>query len=228
MIIKDYKEMYKIQFDGVVCLAKIGDNKGIDGEVFKVVTGICFKNLKGKEIYKQERINSYICRFKSDTSFFNLEDIIEELALYVDKCDIETYFKNKIIDEVLENNNSALTTIRLFKKQYFQKKQEEIRKEIIEKNKEEVEKIKGDIEKVVKEISCYVECRIAKPNKNNDYHLEFMTRKTLKKFNVLTMYNNEEEVKKYNQVLQWLEEYLYYLSIKKNPNDYLEFDKIIK
>ena len=94
-IIKDSGIKCLGQFDGVIVYIKSAINKMfIDGEKKEVVTGICFKDLDGNVLYEQNNYNSYICLLESDSNFFNLNDIIEELALYVQHCDTEKYYKD--------------------------------------------------------------------------------------------------------------------------------------
>ena len=104
-IIKDNGIKCLGQFDGVIVYIKSAINKMfIDGEKKEVVTGICFKDLDGNILYEQNNYNSYICLLESDSRYFNLNDIIDELALYVQHCKIEKYFKDIIIIRLINSH----------------------------------------------------------------------------------------------------------------------------
>lgn len=229
MIVRDDKEITCLgQFDGIVCYIKTADNKGFNNDIFKVVTAICFTDLERNIVYKRESYNNYICRLESNVNYFNLMDIIQDLALYVDKNKDIEYFKNQVIDNILDNNYSGLITLKNFKKEYYNNIADQIRKEKADKCNKVINSIKNEIESTVKEINNYIEMRILKPNKNNEYQLEFVTRFTLKKFDTLGVYNNKEGVETYRSILKWLKDYLYYISNGHNPVNFLEFDKVIK
>ena len=119
-IIKDNGIKCLGQFDGVVVYIKSAINKMfIDGKEREVVTGICFKDLDGNILYKQNNYNSYICLLESDSSFFNLNDIIEELALYVQHCNIEKYYKDIIISNILNNKPVSKIALKKFVSEYY-------------------------------------------------------------------------------------------------------------
>lgn len=229
MIIRDDKEITCLgQFDGVVCYIKTADNKGVHGDIFKVVTAICFTDLERNIIYKRESIGSYICRLESTKDYFNLMDIIQDLALYVDKNKYIEYFKNQVIDNILDNNYSGLITLKNFKKEYYNNIADQIRKEKAEECSKVIDSIKGEIESTTKEINNYIEMRVFNPSKRNEYQLEFATKYTLKKFDTSGMYNNEEGIERYKNILKWLNDYLYYINNNYDPVKFLEFDKVIK
>ena len=69
--------------------------------------------------------------------------------------------------------------------------------------------------------------KICEPDYNNRYKLQFVTKKTLKEFSTLDIYNNIEGVERYKNILSWINEYLYYVSSDFNPVYFLKFDKVI-
>lgn len=215
------------QFDGVVCYIKTADYRSFEGKEFKVVTGICFNDLEGNTIYKRNEYNSYICRLESNKDYFNIADIIEDLALYIDKNDLEPYWKNKTIDSILNNNSLGLLALKRFKTEYYNNIEEQIRKEKSEKCAKIIEDIKLNIESIVAEINNYIEMRIFNPCKSNEYKLQFVTKFTMKEFETLSIYNNNEGIKEYESILKWLNDYLYYISNDFDPVEFIEFDVIL-
>ena len=126
-IIKDNGIKCLGQFDGVIVYIKSAINKMfIDGEEKEVVTGICFKDLDGNILYKQNNYNNYICLLESDSRYFNLNDIIDELALYVQHCKIEKYYKDIIISNILNNNPVSKITLKKFVAEYYSNIESEI------------------------------------------------------------------------------------------------------
>ena len=128
-IIKDNGIKCLGQFDGVIVYIKSAINKMfVDGKEREVVTGICFKNLDGNILYEQNNYNNYICLLESDSSFFNLNDIIQELALYVQHCDTEKYYKDIIISNILNNNPVSKIALKKFVAEYYNNIESEIKK----------------------------------------------------------------------------------------------------
>ena len=227
-IIKDNSIKCLGQFDGVIVYIKSATNKMfIDGKEREVVTGICFKDLDGNILYKQNNYNSYICLLESDSSFFNLNDIIHELALYVQHCDTEKYYKDIIISNILNNNPVSKIALKKFVAEYYNNIESEIKRKKAEQCKKEIENIKENIKEVVKDINKYTTMKICEPDYNNRYKLQFVTRKTLKEFNTIDIYNNIEGVEKYRNILKWINEYLYCVSSDFDPVYFLKFDKVI-
>lgn len=215
------------QFDGVVCYIKTADYRSFDGKEFKVVTGICFNDLEGNTVYKRNEYNSYICRLESNKDYFNISDIIEDLALYIDKSELEPYWKNKTIDNILNNNSLGLLALKRFKKEYYNNIEDQIRKEKAEECKKVIEEIKVNINNIVAEINNYIEMRVFKPTKYNKYKLQFATKFTMKEFDTLSIYNNVEGIESYKNILNWLNDYLYYISNDFDPVEFIEFDIIL-
>lgn len=215
------------QFDGVTVYIKSATNRMfVDGKKKEVVTGICFKDLDGNILYEQNNYNNYICLLKSDSNFFNLNDIIYDLALYVQHCDTKKYYKDMIISNILNNNSISKIVLKKFIKEYYSNIDAEIKKEKTKQCKKEIENIKENIKEVVKDINNYTIIRMIEPNYNNGYKLQFVTKKTLKKFGTVDIYNNIEGVEKYKNILKWLNDYLYYISNDLNPVEFLKFDKV--
>lgn len=205
-IIRDYKEIECLgQFDDIVIYIKKADNKFLDESTDIVVTGICFKNLEGNTIYEYNSYNSYICRLENNKNSFNLHDFIEDLALYVSKCKIDIFYKNKTIEAVLNNEYIGLYNIKNFRKEYYNKIAEEIRREKVKKCYKQIEIIKKDIDKTIEDIKLNSKemIRINKPNKYNNYCYELMTKNTYKKLNILGIYENEEGIKEYKNILKF-------------------------
>ena len=227
-IIKDKGIKCLGQFDGVIVYIKSAINKMfIDGEEKEVVTGICFKNLDGNILYEQNNYNSYICLLESDSRYFNLNDIIDELALYVQHCKIEKYFKDIIISNILNNNPVSKIALKKFVSEYYSNIESEIKRKKAEQCKKEIENIKENIKEVVKDINKYTAMKICEPDYNNKYKLQFVTKNTLKEFSTVDIYNNIEGVKRYRNILEWINSYLHYISNSLNPIDFLKFDKVI-
>ena len=227
-IIKDNGIKCLGQFDGVIVYIKSAINKMfVDGKEREVVTGICFKNLDGNILYEQNNYNNYICLLESDSSFFNLNDIIQELALYVQHCDTEKYYKDIIISNILNNNPVSKIALKKFVAEYYNNIESEIKRKKAEQCKKEIENIKENIKEVVKDINKYTTMKICEPDYNNRYKLQFVTRKTLKEFSTLDIYNNIEGVERYRSILEWINEYLYCVSNDFDPVDFLKFDKVI-
>ena len=227
-IIKDNGIKCLGQFDSVIVYIKSAINKMfIDGEKKEVVTGICFKDLDGNILYEQNNYNNYICLLESDSRYFNLNDIIQELALYVQHCKIEKYFKDKIISNILNNNPVSKIALKKFVAEYYSNIESEIKRKKAEQCKKEIENIKENIKEVVKDINKYTTMKICEPDYNNRYKLQFVTRKTLKEFNTVDIYNNIEGVERYRSILEWINEYLYCVSNDFDPVDFLKFDKVI-
>ena len=227
-IIKDSGIKCLGQFDGVIVYIKSAINKMfIDGEKKEVVTGICFKDLDGNVLYEQNNYNSYICLLESDSNFFNLNDIIEELALYVQHCDTEKYYKDIIISNILNNNPASRIALKKFVSEYYNNIESEIKRKKAKQCKSEIENIKEDIKEVVKDINNYATMRIIEPDYNNGYKLQFVTKNTLKEFNTVDIYDSAEGVEKYRNILKWINNYLYYISSDFDPVYFLKFDKVI-
>lgn len=229
-IIKNYKEIQCLgQFDDIVIYIKKADNKFLDESTDIVVTGICFKNLEGNTIYEYNSYNSYICRLENNKNSFNLHDFIEDLALYVSKCKIDSFYKNKTIEAVLNNEYMGLYNIKNFRKEYYNKIAEEIRREKVEKCYKQIEIIKKDIDKTIEDIKLNSKemIRINKPNKYNNYCYELMTKNTYKKLNILGIYENEEGIKEYKNILKFFADYLYYTKCDFDPVEFLKFDKVV-
>ena len=229
-IIKNYKEIQCLgQFDDIVIYIKKADNKFLDESTDIVVTGICFKNLEGNTIYEYNSYNSYICRLENNKNSFNLHDFIEDLALYVSKCKIDSFYKNKTIEAVLNNEYMGLYNIKNFRKEYYNKIAEEIRREKVEKCYKKIEIIKKDIDKTIEDIKLNSKemIRINKPNKYNNYCYELMTKNTYKKLNILGIYENEEGIKEYKNILKFFADYLYYTKCDFDPVEFLKFDKVV-
>lgn len=215
------------QFDGVVCYIKTADYRSFNNEEFKVITGICFNDLEGNTVYKRNEYNSYICRLESNKNYFNITDIIDDLALYIDKCELEEYWKNKTIDNILNNSSLGLLALKRFKKEYYNRIDEQIRREKAEECKKTIEEIKVNINNAVAEINKYIKMRIFVPCKSNEYKLQFATKYTMKEFNTLSIYNNDEGIQEYKRILNWLNDYLYYISNDFDPIEFIEFDVIL-
>lgn len=229
-IIKNYKEIQCLgQFDDIVIYIKKADNKFLDESTDIVVTGICFKNLEGNTIYEYNSYNSYICRLENNKNSFNLHDFIEDLALYVSKCKIDSFYKNKTIEAVLNNEYMGLYNIKNFRKEYYNKIAEEIRREKVKKCYKQIEIIKKDIDKTIEDIKLNSKemIRINKPNKYNNYCYELMTKNTYKKLNILGIYENEEGIKEYKNILKFFADYLYYIQCDFDPVEFLKFDKVV-
>ena len=117
------------QFDGVIVYIESSINKMfIDGEKKEVVTGICFIDLDGYILYDQYNYNNYICLLESDSRYFNLNDIIDELALYVQHCKIKKYYKDIIISNILNNKPVSKITLKKFVAEYYSNIESEIKK----------------------------------------------------------------------------------------------------
>ena len=216
------------QFDGVIVYIESAINKMfIDGEEKEVVTGICFKDLDGNILYEQNNYNNYICLLESDSRYFNLNDIIHELALYVQHCKIEKYFKDIIISNILNNNPTSKIALKKFVAEYYSNIESEIKRKKAEQCKKEIENIKENIKEVVKDINNYTTMKICEPDYNNRYKLQFVTKNTLKEFNTIDIYYNIEGVEKYRNILKWINEYLYCISNDFDPIYFLKFDKVI-
>ena len=227
-IIKDNGIKCLGQFDGVIVYIKSAINKMfVDGKEREVVTGICFKNLDGNILYEQNNYNNYICLLESDSSFFNLNDIIQELALYVQHCDTEKYYKDIIISNILNNNPVSKIALKKFVAEYYNNIESEIKRKKAEQCKKEIENIKENIKEVVKDINKYTTMKICEPDYNNRYKLQFVTRKTLKEFNTIDIYNNIEGMERYRNILKWINDFLYYISSDFDPVYFLKFDKVI-
>lgn len=230
-IIRDYKEIECLgQFDDIVIYIKKADNKFFDESTDVVVTGICFKDLEGNTIYKYNSYNSYICRLENNKTSFNLNDFIEDLALYISKCNIDSFYKNKTIESVLNNEYRGLFNIKNFRKEYYNKIAEEIRMQKVNEYRKQIELIKKDIDKIIEEIKsdCKEEIRINYPDKYNNYSYELMTRKTYKKLKTLGFWDNTvEEIEGYKNILKFFTEYLYYIQSDFDPVEFLKFDKVI-
>lgn len=230
-IIRDYKEIECLgQFDDIVIYIKKADNKFFDNTESIVVTGICFKDLEGNTIYKYNNYNSYICRLEKNKTSFSLNDFIEDLALYVSKCNIDKFYKNKTIESVLNNEYKGLFNIKNFRKEYYNKIAEEIRMQKVNEYRKQIELIKKDIDKIIEEIKsdCKEEIRINYPDKYNNYSYELMTRKTYKKLKTLGSWDNTvEEIEGYKNILKFFTEYLYYIQSDFDPVEFLKFDKVI-
>ena len=126
-IIKDNGIKCLGQFDGVIVYIKSAINKMfIDGKKKEVVTGICFKDLDGNILYEQDNYNNYICLLESDSRYFNLNDIIQELTLYVQHCKIKKYYKDIIISNILNNNPVSKITLKKFVAEYYSNIESEI------------------------------------------------------------------------------------------------------
>ena len=228
-IIRDYKEIECLgQFDDIVIYIKKADNKFFDESTDIVVTGICFKDLEGNTIYKYNSYNSYICRLEKNKTSFNLNDFIEDLALYVSKCNIDKFYKNKTIESVLNNEYKGLFNIKNFRKEYYNKIAEEIRMKKVNKCKKQIELIKKDIDKTIEEIktTCKEKIRISEPSKYNNYCYELMTKNTYKKLNILGIYDNEDGIKEYKNILKFFADYLYYIQCDFDPVEFLKFDRL--
>ena len=94
----------------------------------EVVTGICFKDLDGNILYEQNNYNNYISLLESDSRYFNLNDIIDELALYVQHCKIKKYYKDIIISNILNNKPVSKITLKKFVAEYYSNIESEIKK----------------------------------------------------------------------------------------------------
>ena len=90
-----------------------------------------------------------------------------------------------------------------------------------------IEEIKVNINNAVAEINKYIKMRIFVPCKSNEYKLQFATKYTMKEFNTLSIYNNDEGIQEYKRILNWLNDYLYYISNDFDPIEFIEFDVIL-
>lgn len=228
-IIKDFKNTECLgQFDNVKVYIKKAINKFFDNTEGLVVTGICFTDLENNIIYKYNT-SQYICRLEKHKTSFNLNDFLEDLILYVSKCNIDKFYKNKTIESVLNNEYRGLYNIRNFKKEYYNKVAEEIRREKVKKCYKQIEIIKKDIDKTIEDIKLNSKemIRINKPNKYNNYCYELMTKNTYKKLNILGIYENEEGIKEYKNILKFFADYLYYIQCDFDPVEFLKFDKVV-
>lgn len=226
MIVKDFKGIVNLgQFDGVNVYIKKAINQNFDNELIEVVTGICFVNLEGEIVYKKRVYNTYICTL-DDKRVFNLMDIIDNLALFVDKSNMKKYWKDKIIDDILNNDYRGLLTLKLFVKDYYK----EVERKIKEKENniilEKVEKVKEEIKEVLKEINNYEVMKLIKPNESNNYTYEFYTKHTLKRFYSGCSANEELQVQ--YDILTHLNDYLYYLKNDYIPYYFMNFDKVVE
>lgn len=230
MIIRDYKKAECLgQYDDIKVYIKKADNQFFDGSVDTVITAICFTDLENNIIYKYST-SHYICKLEDKTNrSFNLNDFLEDLILYVSKCNIDKFYKNKTIENVLNNNFKGLYNIRQFKKAYYEQIQENINTKKAQEYKKQIDIIKKDIDNTIEEIktTCKELIRIHKPNKNNNYCYELFTKCTYKKLETIHIYNNEEGIKEYKNILKFFNDYLYYISIDYDAVEFLTFDKVI-
>ena len=127
-IIKDNGIKCLGQFDGVTVYVKSAISKMfIDDEEKEVVTEICFKDLDGNILYEQNNYNNYICLLESDSRYFNLNDIIHELTLYVQHCKVKKYFKDIMISNILNNKPTSKIALKKFVAEYYNNIEAEIK-----------------------------------------------------------------------------------------------------
>lgn len=225
MIIKDFDETICLgQYDGVVIYIKKAIDLTFDDEEIEVVTRICFKDLDGNIIYKRKKYTTYICPL-DDSRCFNLMNIIDDLALFVDKSDMDSYWKNKKIDEILDNKTNALSFLKRYVANYWKSIEEKIKQEEINLILEKVEVVKKEVDKVFNDINKYEMMRRAGANENNNFHYEFYTKDTLKRFK--SGLHADDELKVQNDILSHLKAYLNCLENDYIPKYFLEFDKVI-
>lgn len=114
------------QYDGIKVYIKTAENKNTFGDVDTVVYGICFTDLENNIIYKDHNYNNYICLLDSDSSRFNLTDILDSLACYLNNADTVAH---ELIQGVLNNELKALIELKRFIVNYYAQLENKLIKE---------------------------------------------------------------------------------------------------
>lgn len=223
MIIKDYDKRVLAQYDNVIVVVKEGENKFVDGTISKVVTCIYFYTLEKELIYKYENWNTYICRLVGTENSRGLNDFIDDLALYIDKCKTEKYWKDKTIDNVINHNSVGLLAIKQFKKEYYEGIQEDIRREKNKQLRQEESNIKEEIRQLIKDISNKELTKLYEPE--NELKYELLTKYTKKIFDRSPFAG--DNINNLNKMIKHLKEYKYYIESDFDPAEFLEFDVVI-
>lgn len=211
-------------YEGLTAWIKTAEYKNSFNEIKTVVTELIVtkENNKNEIVYKNISSN-WICYY-NESNGLSIVDIIEDILYYLANNEYTLNQKVNTIDNVLYNNGVALLNIRLFKKDHLNKLADIKRIEENKKIESEINKKKDDIELIVTNINKYTLMRYKKPSQLNNFIHEFYTNNSLKIFDFGTGIN--EELKGYNNMLKWLNEYLYYISNDFDPIEFMLFDKV--
>ena len=225
MIIKEndfYTALYTME--GLTAWIKTAENEStLTGNIDTVVTELIITKENTKEIvFKKVSYGSYIC-FYNTQGYNNIVDTIEDILLYLANSNDNIELKERVINNVL--NNEFTVRIKEFKNKYYEniKTEENIKK--AEELKEKIKKLDTIIDEEIKEINSYNKVILSKPCKYNNYNYELMTSKALKVF----YYNGSlkgECICKEN-IIKTLKQYKRCMVNKIDPTKTISFDKVI-
>lgn len=223
MIIKRndfYMALYT--YEGLTAWVKTAEYKNSFNEVKTVVTELVVTNEQKEVVYKNISSN-WICYY-NDNKGLSIVNIIEDILYYLAHNEYKAEYKKNTVDNVLYNSSVAMLNIKLFRKEHTNKITEQ--KAIEENNKKlkQINKLEIEIVELVNNINKYELMRYNKPNQLNNYKYEFITSNSYKAF--IFGSNLNEVIEGYNNIIQWLNNYLYYISNDYDPIEFMEFDKV--
>lgn len=216
MIIKDYKELNIIQIDEVVVAYKLANNKNSFNEVDKVVTEIYFYNLDRELIYKINMHNNYI--YLNKEGYHNFNDIIHDLSIYVTKCELEKYWKDITVNEIINNNFRGTTKLKRFIKEYYEQIEHDIKVKELESYIPKVKELENELNVICNSKNIRV-CK-----NFNDNLVLITTKYDIKRMSDKTIFNN---------FINWEYDNNYKLKVSSNHKDltvvgWLEYNGIIQ
>ena len=225
MIIKEndfYTALYTME--GLTAWTKTAENKSsLTGNIDTVVTELIITKENTKEIvFKKVSYGSYIC-FYNTQGYNNIVDTIEDILLYLANSNDDIELKERVINNVL--NNDFTVRIKEFKNKYYNdiKTKESLKK--AEELKEKIKKLDAIIDEEIKEINTYDKMIVGKPCKYNNYNYELMTSKALKVFYYDGSLKGECICKE--NIIKTLKQYKNCLVNGVNPIKRISFDKVI-
>lgn len=219
-----YTGYYSIE--GLTAWIKTGQYKNINGDIKEVITSLVItkENNKKEVVYKYESYNSFISYYY-DKDGFSLSDIIENLLIYIAHNETEEYFKNRFIENALNNGYKGISVLKRFKIKYEQDQKERIILQEIKELEVIEKKLLTEVKSIVNNINNKVEIKLISPNKYNNYNYEIYTKKGHKSFEIGS--SIRENIKYIKSMLDFLKEYDNLLMSDIIPEYFLKFDKVV-
>lgn len=200
--------------------------KNTINEIKEVITDLVITKEDNRKdiVYKHISYNNFISYYWSKDGFC-LSNIIEELLIYIAHNNIEKYWKDQFIDSVMNNEFKGLYAIKMFKKKYELKLQDEKRRIKEQQNREVENNLLIEANKIVNKINTKIKVRFNKPKQINNFKYEIYTKNSYKTFDYSPVAG--ENIELLNSMINWLKEYNDYLDNDLIPENFMQFDKVI-
>lgn len=212
--------------EGLTAWIKTGEYKNTMNEIKEVITELIITKEDNRKdiIYKHMSYNGFISYYWSEDGFC-LSDVIEELLIYIARNNIDKYWKDQFLNNVMNNEFKGLNAIKRFKKEYELKLVEEQRRIKEQQNREVENNLLIEVNEIINKTKNEIEIRFNEPKESNNYKYEIYTRYSYKTFNHSPFARENIEV--LNDMISWLKEYNNYLNNDLIPENFMQFDKVV-